>query len=84
VRRQGQPVFVSEYQAPEDIKVLAAFRRKTSLSANKRTDSIEKVFGNDAAVKVMAAQKPGFRFIGFDRQTEHLDLPMARIASVKP
>ena len=49
VRKQTVPVFVSEYTAPKDIGVIAAFRRKTKLSAGVRPDSVEKVFGNASA-----------------------------------
>ena len=57
VRRQNNPVFVSEYEAPQDIKTIAAFNKKTRLSAKGMTDTKpEKLFGNDAAN--LTAHKP--------------------------
>ena len=54
VRCQTEPVFVSEYQAPKDIKVIAAINKKTRLSAKGVTDAPpEKLFGNAAAVASM-------------------------------
>ena len=56
VRVQTEPVFVSEYTAPADIKVLMAVNKKTRLSAKGMTDAPpEKVFGNEAAAKVVFA-----------------------------
>lgn len=50
VRLQKQPVFVSEYQAPSDIKVIMAINKKTPLSSKGMTATKpEKLFGNDAA-----------------------------------
>jgi len=55
VRRQTEPVFVSEYIAPNDIKVLTAFNHKKKMSSKGCvTDSVEKVFGNSAAVKALS------------------------------
>lgn len=51
VRNQAEPVMVSEYSAPKDIQVIMAIRHKKSNSANLRTDSVEKLFGNEAAIK---------------------------------
>ena len=51
VVRQSEPVFVSEYQAPKGIATLAAFRHKKLLSSVSRKDFVEKLFGNNAAVK---------------------------------
>lgn len=54
VRNQAEPVFVSEYAAPKDIKVLMAFNHKKSLAhKGSSTDSVEKLFGNAAAQKLM-------------------------------
>lgn len=54
VRKQDQPVFVSEYQAPQDIQVVAAFNKKTRLSTQGMTHTKpEKLFGNAAAVAKM-------------------------------
>jgi site-specific DNA-adenine methylase len=53
VRNQKEPVFVSEYTAPSDMKVLMAIRHKKSNSANTRTDSVEKLYGNEAAVRMV-------------------------------
>ena len=50
VKVQTQPVFVSEYKAPKDIKTIMAFNHKKRLSHfGCITDSVEKLFGNDAA-----------------------------------
>lgn len=46
VRTNPNPVYVSEYTAPEDIKVVAAFRHKKSNAPNTRTDSVEKLYWN--------------------------------------
>ena len=52
VRDQSEPVFVSEYSAPADIKTVLAFRHKKNLSpCGMTTDSVEKLFGNAAALK---------------------------------
>jgi hypothetical protein len=41
---------VSEYAAPSDIKIIAAFNKKTSLSPIGMTDAKpEKLFGNERA-----------------------------------
>ena len=50
VRIQANPVFVSEYNAPKDIKVIMAVNRKDRLSTS-RTNFVEKVFGNAAATE---------------------------------
>lgn len=49
VVRQKEPVFVSEYQAPPNVNTLMALNHKKSLSQNNRTNSVEKLFGNNAA-----------------------------------
>ena len=46
VRTNPHPVYVSEYTAPQDIKVIAAFRHKKSNSAKNTTDSVEKLYWN--------------------------------------
>jgi len=52
VRDQSEPVFVSEYSAPADIKTVLSFRHKKNLSpCGMTTDSVEKLFGNAAALK---------------------------------
>ena len=50
VKKQSQPVFVSEYDAPKDIKTLMALRNK---KAKEKNVSVEKLFGNEAAVEVL-------------------------------
>ena len=58
VRRQVEPVFVSEYSAPEDFKVLMALHKKTRLSGKGATDApAEKIFGNSAAVEITLDRK---------------------------
>jgi DNA adenine methylase len=42
-RSQPYPVFVSEYTAPKDIKTVAAFYKRETLSQSK-TQSVEKLF----------------------------------------
>ena len=54
VRDQSEPVFVSEYSAPADIKTVMAISHKKSISAKVRTDSVEKLFCNDAAAFKLA------------------------------
>jgi len=54
VRDQSEPVFVSEYSAPADIKTVMAISHKKSFSAKVRTDSVEKLFCNDAAAFKLA------------------------------
>jgi hypothetical protein len=54
VVKQTEPVFVSEYNAPKEIKVIAAFHKKTRLSSKGTTLApSEKVFGNSAAEKAV-------------------------------
>jgi len=48
VRECRHPVYVSEYTAPADIKVIAAFRHKKK-NSQTTTDSVEKLFCNEAA-----------------------------------
>jgi site-specific DNA-adenine methylase len=50
VRNQSQPVFVSEYTAPPDIKTVMAIRHKKLTNSQTTTDSVEKLFGNEAAI----------------------------------
>ncbi len=52
VREQKNPVFVSEYQAPQDIKTIIAIRHKKT-NSQTTTDSVEKLFGNDAAMRAL-------------------------------
>ena len=51
------PVFVSEYSAPNHIKPILAIRKKARLSAGSPTESVEKLFGNDAAFEALGVQK---------------------------
>jgi len=51
VRDQSEPVFVSEYSAPADIKTVLALRHKKNMSTCGMTDSVEKLFGNAAAIR---------------------------------
>lgn len=53
VMDQKEPVFVSEYQAPKGVHTVAAFRHKKSLASTTPVDSVEKLFGNDAAKKLI-------------------------------
>ena len=58
VRNQSEPVFVSEYNAPKDIRVLAAFNHKKSLSGlGSSTGSVEKLYINAAAESILAESK---------------------------
>lgn len=50
VRIQKFPVFISEYDAPKDIKTIMVINKKTRLSCKGMTDTKpEKLFGNDLA-----------------------------------
>ncbi len=53
VMKQDSPVFVSEYQAPTEVKTIMALRRKSKLAVGVRPDTIEKIFGNTAAWEIM-------------------------------
>jgi len=58
VMDQAEPVFVSEYQAPPMAKVIMALNHKKKLSHKGcSTDSVEKLFGNEAAVKSLASRR---------------------------
>ena len=47
-REQSNPVFVSEYKAPDDFKVVAEFKHRSILSAtNNAKVTIEKLFWNE-------------------------------------
>ena len=51
-REQSNPVFVSEYKAPDDFKVVAEFKHKSTLSAtNNAKVTIEKLFWNGRGIK---------------------------------
>jgi site-specific DNA-adenine methylase len=56
-REQSNPVFISEYNAPKDFHVIAAFSHKKKLTntgvTGSLTDSVEKLFANDAAKALM-------------------------------
>lgn len=51
VRKNEEPVFVSEYTAPKDIGIVMAIRKKSKLAARSPIDSVEKIFGNKAAIE---------------------------------
>ncbi len=54
VRTNPHPVFVSEYQAPPDMKTIMAINKKTTLSSKGMTATKpEKLFGNNAAVRII-------------------------------
>ncbi len=55
VMDRKEPVYVSEYTAPKHVKVVMAFHKNTRLSLKgcTPTDSIEKVFANEAGVKAL-------------------------------
>jgi len=55
VMDQKEPVFVSEYQAQKNVKVIMAINHKKKLSPVGCSDSAEKVFGNDAAFRAISA-----------------------------
>lgn len=58
-RAQTQPVFISEYSAPSDFKVIAAFNRNTKLSPLGKTKTKpEKLFGNKAAQLALKRRMP--------------------------
>lgn len=46
VREQNVPVFVSEYQAPEDMKIVLSIERTSLLSSKSRVKKIENVYWN--------------------------------------
>jgi site-specific DNA-adenine methylase len=51
-REQSNPVFVSEYKAPDDFKVVAEFNHRSTLSAtNNAKVTIEKIFWNGRDIK---------------------------------
>ena len=51
-RTQNNPVFVSEYNAPDDFKLVAEFKHMTTLSAtNNAKRTIEKVYWNGKYIK---------------------------------
>ena len=50
---QKEPVFVSEYVAPKNVNVIMAFHKKSNMSATMITNSVEKVFGNSSAMKIL-------------------------------
>lgn len=49
VRECPHPVYISEYTAPDDIKVIAAFRHKKT-NSQTTTDSIEKLYWNGRTI----------------------------------
>ncbi len=56
VRKQNEPVFVSEYSAPQDMRVIMALNHKKSLSGlGSSTASVEKIYGNAAAIAAIPA-----------------------------
>jgi len=53
VMDQKDPVYVSEYIAPKTAHVIMAINKKANLAATGHTDSVEKMFANDAGKKAM-------------------------------
>lgn len=45
-REQRNPVFISEYNAPDDFKVVAEFEHRSTLSATNNKATIERVYWN--------------------------------------
>lgn len=55
VIKQEEPVFVSEYQAPKELKAVMAFNKHTRMSSKGMTNAPpEKLFANAAGVKKLA------------------------------
>jgi hypothetical protein len=52
VRNHQTPIFISEYQAPPDIKTIMAIRHQKTNSQTS-TESVEKLFANQAAINAM-------------------------------
>ena len=53
-RTSKHPVFVSEYNAPKDFKIALSLDHKKSLSAKANSNSVEKLFCNEAASKILS------------------------------
>lgn len=53
-RSQSEPTFVSEYTAPSDIKVIMALNHKKNMSSKGQTNSVEKLYANDAAIRAIS------------------------------
>jgi len=53
VMDQKNPVFVSEYAAPKTAHIIMAINKQAWLASAGRTDSVEKMFANDAGKKAM-------------------------------
>ena len=50
-RTQNNPIFVSEYNAPDDFKIVAEFKHRSTLSATNKAQTIEKLFWNGKHIK---------------------------------
>jgi len=51
-RNQPYPVFISEYNAPDDFKIIAEFKHRSTLSAtNNAKVTIEKLFWNGRSLQ---------------------------------